>query len=248
MHRAVPPLDAHDRAAQNRRAVSCLRYPAVRGSSGPMTSRRSMNRWRASLVVLHPIEQLVELVGDVVVGVGPDAGQRGDAPGVGRLGDPLQQGERLGLGVVVALGDEQLGQLHHRLLVARLRGEHLPERDLVAGGQQRGERILLLGGEQPGDELAHVGLGLGADEAVDDLAVLERVHRRDATAPGRRRPPAGWRRRRPWPARPCPRSRRSPSRGSGRGSCTARTTRPTGRRRRAPASSAPPPRWGTWRR
>ena len=58
--------------------------------------------------------------------------------------------------------------------------EHLPERRLVAGGEQRGERVLRLGGQQPGDELPHVGLGLGADEAVDDLAVLQRVHGRDA--------------------------------------------------------------------
>ena len=48
-------------------------------------------------------------------------------------------------------------------------------------------RVVRLGGQQTGDELAHVRLGLGADEAVDHLAVLQGVHRRDALHLERRR-------------------------------------------------------------
>ena len=68
----------------------------------------------------------------------------------------------------------------HRPLVAGLELEHLPQRRLVARREERGHGVLLLGGQQAGDELAHVGLGLGADEAVDHLAVLQGVHGRDA--------------------------------------------------------------------
>ena len=42
-----------------------------------------------------------------------------------------------------------------------------------------GDLGLLLGRQQPVDEPLHLVLGVGADEAVDDLAVLQRVHGRD---------------------------------------------------------------------
>src|SRR5690606_41981713 len=51
----------------------------------------------AGLVVgFHPREELVEGAGHVVGGrLGTRAGQRGDAPGLGRLGDAGQQGQCL---------------------------------------------------------------------------------------------------------------------------------------------------------
>ena len=44
-----------------------------------------------------------------------------------------------------------------------------------------------LAGQQPLDELAHRGLGLGADEPVDDLALVDRVDGGDALHPERLR-------------------------------------------------------------
>ena len=53
--------------------------------------------------------------------------------------------------------------------------EGLSQRCLVAGGHQAVD--LRLGGSEPFDELGHSLLGEGADEAIDDLAVLQGVDR-----------------------------------------------------------------------
>ena len=75
------------------------------------------------------------------------------------------------------LGHQQRGQGQHGRLVGRLQLEGLAQRRLVAGRDQPvdlGRRR-----DQAGDPLAHGRLGQGADEAVDDLAVPDGVHRRD---------------------------------------------------------------------
>ena len=71
-------------AAQYRRAVSCLRYCAVRGSSGPISSRMSTNCWRASSSVLTVSSSAVELRVVVVVRDAGRAGRRRPPCGCGR--------------------------------------------------------------------------------------------------------------------------------------------------------------------
>ena len=62
---------------------------------------------------------------------------------------------------------------------------------------------LLLGGQERLDPRLHLVLGQRADEAVDDLAVVHGVDGRDRLHLERLGDGPGWRRRRPWPARPC---------------------------------------------
>ena len=200
------------------------------------------------VVVLDPRQQAVELVGDVVAGVDADAGERGDPPRVGRLGDALEERQRLRL---VLLGT--------RAAPAARRGRRRPPRGPArarapAGATPRRRRR----GARRARPPPRWAAGRRRTRARSPRAGRRRSRRRPCRPSGRRPPgcpapgtpppSAGWRRRRPWPARPCRPSRRSPSRGSGRASCTGRTTPPRGRPRRAPAWTAPPPRWGRWRR
>ena len=106
------------------------------------------------------------------------AGQRGDPAGLGRLGDAGEQRERL---VAAAVGDEQLGQRDDRGLVVRLELERLAQRGLVAGVEQRAApRSPPRSGRSVSTNARTSASALGADEAVDDLAVDQGVHRRDA--------------------------------------------------------------------
>ena len=81
--------------------------------------------------------------------------------------------------------DEQLGEADDGVLVAGLELERLarrlPRRRRRAASA---ERLAPRSGSRPLDELAHRRLGLGADEAVDDLAVLAARTRPGWTAPG----------------------------------------------------------------
>ena len=109
----------------------------------------------------------------------PSAGRGGDLAGALGLGDPLEQRQRL---LAVAPLDEQLAEGDDGVLVAGLQLERLAQAGLVAGGEQRGDLALLLGRQQAVDEPLHLVLGVGADEPVDDLAVLAARTRRGSTA------------------------------------------------------------------
>jgi len=61
-------------------------------------------------------------------------------------------------------------------VVRRLQLESLPQRGLITLLDQQVNYRLCRG--ELGDKLAHLGLGIGADEAVNDLPVLDREHRR----------------------------------------------------------------------
>ena len=81
------------------------------------------------VVVLDPVEERVELALDLgrlggAGGVVADPRQRGDPAGVGRLGDALEQGERL---VRLAPAGQQLGQPDDGARVVGLEGERLAQ-------------------------------------------------------------------------------------------------------------------------
>ena len=62
------------------------------------------------------------------------------------------------------------------VFVGRLHRQRDPQAGLVAGLDQFLDRDLLLGRLQRVDEALHFVLGIGADEPVDDAAVLQCVH------------------------------------------------------------------------
>ncbi len=93
-----------------------------------------------------------------------------------RLGDAGEEGERL-LGLTA--GHQQLGETDDGVLVGGLQLQRRAVRTFGALGQQRGDGSLGLGRQQVGDELLDHVLGVGPDEAIDDLTVLQRVDRRN---------------------------------------------------------------------
>ena len=118
----------------------------------------------------------------------------------------------------------------------------------VTGGDQAGERLFVLARQQTPSRTPEHVLGVGADEAVDDGAVPQGVHRGDRLHLER-----------PRDLRVlvdvdlgqhdlARRSRRRPARGSGRAAGTDRTTPPTDRRRPGPAWTGRALRSGRWRR
>ena len=197
----------------------------MRGSSGPISSRMSTNSWRAVVVVLDPIEQRVEL-GVVVVGAAssPSRAAAGDLARAAR-----SRGSARAAPAPPRASPRSTSSSARATTASSLPGSissACAQAGLVAGGDAaRRPRSPPRSGSRLLDELLHDVLGLGADEAVDDLAVAGSRTRPGSTAPGTPGDAAGCRRRRPWRARPCRRSRRRPARGSGRASCTARTTR-----------------------
>ena len=160
---------------QNSRAASARRYSLVRGSDGAERLEQVDELLARGVVVAHPLEEAVELAGDLVAaGVG-DVDPGLEEPGVGgqgtggvRLGDAGEDRERLG---GVAAVDEQAGQGLDGTAVVRLELEGLAQRRLVARGHQvvglaRCRREAL-------DERRHLRLGDGADELVHHLAVAD---------------------------------------------------------------------------
>ena len=132
------------------------------------------------------------------------------------------------------LADEQLGQGDDGRLVARVELEHL--RAATPRRRRRGARPA-----RPPPRWAAGGRRTSAPSAsgwapMNPSTTLPSFRAYTAGMPctWNAWPSGGSRRRRPWPAPPCPWWRRPPSRGSDPASCTGRTTRPRGRRRPAP--------------
>ena len=99
--------------AQNSRLVSRRRYCAVRGSSGPISSSRSTNSWRA-VSSSFTWSSRAESFGVVAVlrrRVVAQPGQGGDPAHLGRLGDAGQHLQRL---LVLAALHERFGEARRR--------------------------------------------------------------------------------------------------------------------------------------
>ena len=181
-------------------------------------------------VVLDPVEEAVEKCRHVlgvphVVPFG-EARLGQEAPGVGRLGDPTQQCDRL---LVVAPGDSSDASAGTATgwsgssCRARRNGSSAPAsaRPPPAGPPPSRRRA------RAATEGAHLGLRPGPDELVDDRAVLHGEDRgRLATRPGSCSTRPGSRPRSPWPARRRRRCRSPPAPGGDRAWCRARTTVP----------------------
>src|SRR3954471_20253157 len=131
------------------------------------------------LVVLHALEEAVELALDFAVRAGrgclvAEPGDGGDPASLGRLRDAGQHVQRL---FAVAAVGEKLAEGDDCTLVIGVFLERLAQGLLVPG---RHEPVDLgLAGRQPRDELGDALLRQGADESVDHLAVFDGVDRRD---------------------------------------------------------------------
>ena len=130
--------------------MSGLAVPAVRGSSGPehleqveealAGRRRRPSPGRAG--------RRARRVTSSSATSAPDAGQGGDPAGLGRLGDALEQGQRLRRWTRRRRGRRAARRGARRPPGGRARLEDLAQRGLVALGQQLGQRVLLLGGQE----------------------------------------------------------------------------------------------------
>ena len=153
----------------------------MRGSSGPSTSSRSRNALAGVLVVLHPVEQRVELgrrrrrrprrrptrASAATRRVSADSGMRSSRASASAVEASSPRPTSSSARATTASG-----------WPARARAPAAATPRRPRPGACR--RVLGLGGQQPGHELAHRRLGLGADEPVDHLAVAQGVHGRDA--------------------------------------------------------------------
>ena len=164
---------------------------------------------RARVVGTHQLEDVDVLLACVVVGLHliEQRRERGVVIVVGRGAEPSLRRHHRGCARTrgsgraapaprrCRRGDQQLGEGDDHVLVARVRS---PARSASESSSPAAtatlDRGLLLGRQQRVDELLDDVLGVGTDEPVDDLAVLQRVHGRDrlhlerlARCPGSRR-------------------------------------------------------------
>ena len=109
------------------------------------------------------------------------AGQRRHAAGLGGLGDPRQQGQGLVGGGSSPRSTSSSASATTRFGVAGLEVEGLAQRRLVARPSAGDSASASAAGARP--RTRGPGLGQGADEAVDDLAVLDGVHGGDRLHP-----------------------------------------------------------------
>ncbi|MEY2959329.1 MAG: hypothetical protein RLZZ01_1897, partial [Actinomycetota bacterium] len=128
------------------------------------------------VVGLHPIEEFGERRIMVVVRGERHPRRGGDDPRPIRLRDPRQQRERL---FVRSALDQQLGERHDHVFTRRIEFQRGTERHLVTDLQQPADLGLGLGGEQSLDELADLVLTLCTHERVDGLTVDHRHDHRD---------------------------------------------------------------------
>ena len=118
------------RTTQKRAAASRLRQAEVRGSSGPSTSSRSTNRWRASSSPFDHGQQLGQFGLDFLppalrsVARPLHPSESHQATGLRRVGDLTQQSGRFGGAAIV---DEQRRQRRHRSSIVRLDLQSSPQ-------------------------------------------------------------------------------------------------------------------------
>ena len=166
------------RVLQNRRVDSALRYGAVRGSSGPSVSRRSRNSWRASSSSFTLGNSASSSTSTPSAGTSTCwAAKRASAATWRASGVSGIRASSARASCGIAACHEQAGQGDHGAGVVGLELEGPAQRRLVA----RRDQPVGLGrhGGEALDELGDLGLGNGADEPVDDLAVLEGEDGRD---------------------------------------------------------------------